>query len=158
LNNLKIKIKLIYFLCLIGCTLPSLFAANSAEIDPYPTVKIPIFKGGYNLQKYLDASKATKSVCYYVQSVDPPAEVLEFFDAYFIGRGWRSSFETCQRNWEDIRKGTETGSPLLKQLFASWEHSEYHLKAALWLTYEMVNKGRQTEVVVKCILLPNAGK
>ena len=156
LNNLKIKVKLIYFLCLIGFILLGLFAANSAEIDPYPTVNIPIFKGGYNLQKYLDASKATKSVGYYVQSVDPPAEVLEFYDAYFIGRGWRPSFEICQRNWEDMRKGTKTAGPLLRQLFASWEHSEFHLKAALWLTYEMVNQGRQNEVTVKCRLMPKA--
>jgi hypothetical protein len=156
LNNLKIKVKLIYFLCLIGFILLGLFAANSAEIDPYPTVNIPIFKGGYNLQKYLDASKATKSVGYYVQSVDPPAEVLEFYDAYFIGRGWRPSFEICQRNWEDLRKGTKTAGPLSRQLFASWEHSEFHLKAALWLTYEMVNQGRQNEVTVKCRLMPKA--
>ena len=155
---MKIKVELIYFLCLIGFILLSLFAANSAEIDPYPTVKIPIFKGGYNLQKYLDASKATKSVRYYVQSGDPPAEVLEFYDAYFTGRGWRPSFEICQRNWQDISKGTKTGGSLLKQLFASWEHSEFHLTAVLWLTYETVNKGPQNEVTVKCRLQPKADK
>jgi hypothetical protein len=80
--------------------------------------------------------------------------VLEFYDAYFNGRGWRSSFEICQRNWESIGEGSDTTGPLLKQLFASWEHSEQNLKAVLRLTYQVVKEGRLTEVTVKCRLQP----
>ena len=154
MKNMKIKAGLIYVICLSGCILLSVFVANSAEIDPYPTVIIPIFKGGYNLQKYFDASKETKSIRYYVQAGYPPAEVLEFYDAYFNGRGWRSSFEICQRNWEGLNNGTKTAGSHSRQLFASWEHSKFNLKAVLWLTYKMVNKGRQNEVIVKCRLQP----
>jgi hypothetical protein len=155
---MKMKAGFLYFLCLSGCVLFSLFDANSAEIDPYPTVIIPIFQGGYKLQKSFDASKETKSIRYYVQTATPPTEVLEFYDAYFNGRGWQSSFETCQRNWEDLCEGTKADGPLLKQLFASWEYSEFKLKAVLWLTYEMVNEGRKSEVSVKCRIQPKVDK
>jgi hypothetical protein len=150
------KVGFIYFLCLKTCLLLSLFDANSAEIDPYPEVIIPIFQGGYKLQEYFVASKETKSIRYYVQTGTPPTEVLEFYDAYFNGRGWQSSFETCQRNWEDLNEGTKAAGPPLKQLFASWVHSELNLKAVLLLTYEMVDNGSITEVTVKCSLQPKA--
>jgi hypothetical protein len=154
---MKMKAGFIYLLCLNGCLLFSLFDANSAEIDPYPTVIIPIFQGGYKLQKYFDAPKETKSIRYYVYTGTPPTEVLEFYDAYFNGSGWQSSFETCQRNWEDLSEETKADGPLLRQLFASWEHSEFNLKALLWLTYEMVHNGSLTEVTVKCSLQPKPG-
>jgi hypothetical protein len=147
-----------YRLCLSGCILLIVFVANSAEIDPYPTIIIPIFKGGKNLQKYFDTSKEIKSIHYYVQTGYPPAEVLEFYDAYFNGRGWRSSFEICQRNWQDLSRGTKTAESHSRQLFASWEHSEFKVKALLWITYKMVNEGRQNEVIVKCRVQPELDK
>jgi hypothetical protein len=155
---MKIKAGIIYFLCLNSCVLLSFFDANSAQIDPYPTVIIPIFQGGYNLQEYFDASKETKSIRYYVQTGTPPAEVLEFYDVFFNGRGWRPSFETCQRNWTDLSEETKTAGPLLRQLVASWEHTEFNLKAELWLTYEMVNEERKNEVSVKCRIQPKVDK
>ena len=153
---MKVKAIFIYFLCLNGCILFFLFDANSAQIDPYPNVIIPIFQGGYEVQKHFDSSKKTKSIRYYVRTGAPPADVLEFYDAYFNGSGWQSSFETCQRNWEDLSQGTKADDPLLRQLFAAWEHSEFNLKAILWLTYETVDNGSLTEVTVKCSLQPKA--
>jgi hypothetical protein len=155
---MKIKFKFIYLLSFIACIHLSHSISGSSELDPHQTIEIPIFHGGYKVQKIVDASKETKAVTYQIQTNHPPADVLEFYDAHFTGRGWRPSFEICQRNWEDIRKGTKTGGPLLRQLFASWEHTELDLKAVLWLTYEMVDKRRQSEVTVKCSLLPKADK
>ena len=155
---MKVKAIFIYFLCLNGCILFFLFDANSAQIDPYPNVIIPIFQGGYEVQKHFDSSKKTKSIRYYVRTGAPPADVLEFYDAYFNGSGWQSSFETCQRNWADLSEGTKTAGFLLRQLFASWEHTEFNLKAELWLTYEMVNEGHKNEVSVKCRIQPKVDK
>jgi len=133
----------------------NVWAANSAEIDPYPNLILPIYNSGYNLQKFFDTSKETKSIRYYLQTDQPPTDVLEFYDAFFNGSGWHPSFEICQRNWENLSKEKEIAGPFSGQLFASWEHSEFNLKAELWLTYEMTDKGPQNEVSIKCRLQPN---
>lgn len=151
---MKAKTGFIFSLWLIGCILLNVWPANSTETDPYPTLILPIYEGGYNLQKFFDASKETKSIRYYLQTDHPPTDVLEFYDAFFNGSGWRPSFEICQRNWEDLSKETETTGLFQRQLFASWEHPELNLKAELWLTYEMTDKGPQNEVSVKCRLQP----
>jgi hypothetical protein len=154
MNNMKSKAKFIYFLGLGVCAFLRVSVTDGAEIDPYPSINIPIYKGGYGLQEYFDASQKTKSIHFCVQTGYPPTEVLEFYDAYFNGRGWQSSFEICQRNWEDFSKGTKAAGAPSRGLFASWEHLEFNLKALLWLTFEMDNKGRQNEVMVKCRLQP----
>lgn len=151
---MKLGSKSVCFLSVIVCMCLSLAVANSAEIDPYPAIKIPIFEGGYNLQKYMDTAKETKSIHYYVRTGYPPAQLLEFYDAFFNGSGWRSSFETCQRNWEGLVDGPRTGVAPVRQLYASWDHPDLKLKAVLWLTYELGKKERQTEVFVKCRLQP----
>ena len=74
------------------------FSDNSA-IDPYSFVEIPVYHKGYNVKQSVNHSKQTKSLSYHVQTNHPAAEVIEFYDAYLNGRGWRSSFEICQRNW-----------------------------------------------------------
>lgn len=153
---MKIKTKFIFLLSLIACIHLSHSISISSEGDPHPTIEIPIFYGGYKVKKIFDSSQETKSVTYQVQTNHPATEVLEFYDAYFNGKGWRSSFEICQRNWEDLSNGTKTAEPMVRQLFASWEHPEFNLKAVLWLAYEIVDKGRQNEVIVKCRLQPKA--
>lgn len=155
---MKIKSKFIYLLSLIICIHLSYSISSSSAIDPHPTIEIPIFQGGYNVEKLFDASKETKSITYQIQTTNPPAEVLEFYDAYFNGLGWRSSFEICQRNWEDLGSGEKTVEPIVRQLYASWAHAELNLKAVLWLQYEMVDNERQNEVAVKCQLQPKTGK
>ena len=120
---MNLKPGFILFFCIVGCISFGWRVGHSAEIDPYPNVIIPIFKEGYNLQKDFNAAKAIKSIRYYVQTGSPPAEVLEFYDAYFNGKGWRSTFEICQRNWESIGEESDTTGPLLKQLFAGTMYS-----------------------------------
>ncbi|MGD2184928.1 MAG: hypothetical protein PVI71_02320 [Desulfobacterales bacterium] len=155
---MKIKSKYIYVLFLLVCIHLGHSISGSSAQDPYPTIEIPIFNGGYNLQNFFDASEETKSVTYQLQTNNPPTEVLEFYDAYFNGRGWRSSFETCQRNWEDLSDEPRRGVPLVRQLYASWAHHALNLRAVLWLTYEVGHKESQSEVVVKCQLQPKTGK
>lgn len=155
---MKIKPKFIYLLTLVACIHLSHSISESSAIDPHPTIKIPVYHGGYNVEKFYDASKETKSVTYQIQTTHPPAEVLEFYDTYFNGSGWRSSFETCQRNWEGLADRPRAGVSLVRQLYASWEHPEMNLKAVLWLTYEADNKASQNEVVVKCQIQPKTEK
>lgn len=152
------KSKFLYLLSLIACFHFSYSLSSSSASDPHPTIEIPIFAGGYNIEKIFDAAKSTKSVTYKIQTKNPPTEVLEFYDAYFNGSGWRSSFEICQRNWEDPGGGEKTVEPLVRQLYASWAHPEEDLKAVLWLTYKVASKTSQNEVVVQCRLHPKTAK
>jgi DNA ligase-1 len=84
--------------------------------------------------------------------------VLEFYDSYFNAKGWRSSFEICQRHWDRLPDGTKAGGPTGKQLFTSWEHPEFNLKAVLRLEYLMVNEKWRDELTVRCRLQPKAKK
>ncbi len=43
-----------------------------------------------------------------------------------------------------------------KQLFTSWEHPEFNLKAVLRLEYEIVNGKWLDELTVRCRLQPKA--
>jgi hypothetical protein len=158
LKGMKIKSKYTYLFILLVCVHLTPTISSSSPKDPHPTVAIPIFQGGYKLEEHFDAANATKSVTYRVQANNPPTEVLEFYDAYFNGNGWRSAFETCQRNWKDPARGNETAEPIFKQLYASWLHQEKNLKAMLWLTYEAENNASQNEVVVQFQLYPKTAK
>ncbi len=155
---MKIKSKYIYLFILLICVHLSPTLSSSSPLDPHPTIKIPIFQGGYNLEEYFDASNEIKSVTYRVQANNPPTEVLEFYDAYFNGSGWRSAFETCQRNWENSHDGKKRAEPIFRQLYASWAHPGKNLKAVLWLTYAAKNNASQNEVVVQFQLHPKTAK
>lgn len=89
-------------------------------MTPTPAAEIPTFSGGYDVNKFLDHSKQTITVNHRVQTLHPAAEVLEFYDTYFNGRGWISSFETCQRNWADFVDTTKKSEPAVRLLFVSW--------------------------------------
>ena len=155
---MKFKSKYVYALILLVCVHLSPAIASSSQIDPHPTIKIPIFQGGHNLKEHFDASNEVQSVTYRVQANNPPTEVLEFYDAYFIGNGWRSAFEICQRNWEDTRTAKKTAEPIFRQIYASWAHPEKNLKAVLWLTYEVEDNASQNKVVVQFQLYPETAK
>ena len=155
---MKIKSAFIYWLLLIACIHFSHSISNSSAIDPYPAIEIPIFEGGYNVKKLFDAAREMKSITYQVQTHHPPAELLEFYDAYFNGNGWLSAFEICQRNWEDTHTAKKTAEPVVRQLYASWAHPEKNLKAVLWLIYEAEDKASQNEVVVQFQLYPKTIK
>ena len=128
--------------------------ADSSAIDPYSFVEIPVYHKGYNVKQSVNHSKKTKSLSYHVQTDPPAAEVIEFYDAYLNGRGWRSSFEICQRNWGNSSDGSEKDGLSVRQLFASWRHHDLNLKLDLWLKHEMVDGGRRNDVVVHCLLQP----
>ena len=155
---MKIKPTFIFLLSLIACIHFSHSLSNSSATDPYPAIEIPIFEGGYNVKKSVDTARETKSITYQVQTSHPPAEVLEFYDAYFNGHGWQSDFEICQRNWETHGKGMKTVEPILRQLYASWAHPEKNLKAVLWITYEAEDTVSQNEVIVQFQLYPETVK
>ncbi|MGD8991103.1 MAG: hypothetical protein PVI00_06555 [Desulfobacterales bacterium] len=146
---MKIKSKYIYPSILFVCVHLNPTISSSSQIDPHPTIKIPIFEGGYNVEELFNAARETKSVTYRVQANNPPTEVLEFYDAYFNGRGWRSAFETCQRNWEDSHGGKKGAQSIFRQLYAAWAHPGINLKAVLRLSYEAENNVSYNEVVVQ---------
>ena len=151
---MRTRSKCIITICLIVFFNFNWSFADSSAIDPDPTVEIPVYHKGYNVTQSYDYSTQTKSLSYHVQIDHPAAEVIEFYDAYLNGRGWRSSFEICQRNWGNLSDGAKADKLSAKQLFASWQHLELNLKLALWLRYERISRDRQYNVVVHCLLQP----
>jgi len=124
------------------------FAGSPAQ-DPYPSIEIPVFRGGYNIQKNMDAAAQTKSVNYVAPVNYPAAELIEFYDSYFNGSGWISSFEICQRHWDEYAGQAIHANPADRQFFTSWEHSGSDLKMVLRLIYKRLNGQRRDEVAVE---------
>ena len=154
--HMRIRSTSVRFLCLVACINVTLSIAYGLETDQFPSIEMPVYQSGYQIKEEIDRSKGTKSISYRVQTKFPAAEVLEFYDSYFNARGWRSSFEICQRHWDRIPGGSNAGGPSGKQLFTSWEHPEFNLKAVLWLEYEIVNEKWRDELAVRCRLQPTA--
>jgi hypothetical protein len=154
MKHTKRKHELILLLFVLLCTAVTNSIANNSQTDPFPTIEIPVFYNGYQVKEVFDGSKKLKSINYLVQSVHPPAEILEFYDAYFNAHGWIPSFETCQRNWSDVTSKAKTANRYAKQLFAAWTHAHLNLKADLWIRYEKMVNQHYDEVTVKCLLQP----
>ena len=148
----KRKAQLILLLSVLLCTAATNSIASDSQMDPFPVVEFPVFYNGYQVKEFFDNSKKMKSIIYQVQTVHPPTEILEFYDAYFNANGWMPSFETCQRNWIDVTSNTKIANPSAKQIFAAWTHAELNLKADLWIRYENMVNQRHDEVTVKCLL------
>ena len=145
---------MLLFLIQLLCIPLSVCISNSSEVTSTPAAEIPIFSDGYDVNKFPDHSKQTITVNYRVQTLHPAAEVLEFYDTYFNGRGRISSFETCQRNWADLADTTKKSEPAVRLLFASWEHAESNLKVLLWLRHEADSNERNDVVVVEYQVQP----
>ena len=154
--HMRIRSKFIRFSCLVACVSLTISLNYGLAADLFPPIEIPVFYDGYHIEKKIDRSRGTKSISYRIQTKFPASEVLEFYDSYFNARGWRSSFEICQRHWDSLPDGTKAGGPFGKQLFTSWEHPEFNLKAVLRLKYEIVNGKWQDELTVRCRLQPKA--
>jgi hypothetical protein len=152
-HAMRAKLIIVYLFIIIGC-LHLGAGFNSSAADSSPTAEIPIFRDGYNVKKDFDPSRETWTVRYRVQALYPAAEVLEFYDAYFNGRGWISSFETCQRGWMDPGNRTKESEPAARLLFASWEHAGSNQQVLLWIRRQAHAKDRQDEVVVEYQLQP----
>ena len=127
--------------------------SGSAVSELFETFEIPIFEGGYNIEKKMNPSIGTKAIIYNVQIKYPAAEIIEFYDSYLNGRGWISSFEICQRHWADSADDTEYGDLPARNMFVSWQHPGLNLKLELWLKHGLADR-QQDEVTVEGLLQP----
>ena len=155
---MRIRSKFIRFICLVASVNLTLSLSYVFAAYLFPSIEIPVFHNGYQIKKEIDPSRGTKSISYRVQTKFPAAEVLECYDSYFNAKGWHSSFEICQRHWDSLPDGTKAGGPSGKQLFTSWEHPEFNLKAVLRLEYEKVNEKWWNDLAVRCQFQPKAKK
>jgi len=133
-------------------------ASASSEADPFLADKIPIYQKGYHVEKHVDPATKSELLTYYVRTDQPAADVIEFYDAYFNGIGWKSSFEICQRHWDETAVKDKYGKLQAQQLFTSWQSPEADLKVSLWLINKLYSKGRPDEVLVKFRIEPNANR
>jgi hypothetical protein len=149
-----IKSRALFFIILAICFHLTAKVANSSEADPFPTIVLPIHQGGYDIKNSFNRSKGTKALVYRVQTNYPAAEVLEFYDAVFNGRGWKPSFEICQRHWAGLDDGSIKREYQARQLYTSWEHPQFKLQILLWLEFQTPGTDSRDEVSVQCRLQP----
>jgi hypothetical protein len=146
---MRIPSKLIFFLCLLWSFPFTQAASGSSNADHFSADKIPIYQNGYNVEKYVDPATKSELLTYHVRTDHPAAEVIEFYDAYFNGIGWNSSFEICQRHWDETAVKDESGQLQSRRLFTSWQSPEADLKVSLWLINGLDLEGSSEEVLVK---------
>jgi hypothetical protein len=144
----------IFLVVLAACLHLTVNSAGSTQADPFPTIVLPIYQGGYDIENSFNRMKGTKGLVYKVQTNYPAAEVLEFYDAVLNGRGWKPSFEICQRHWASLGDGSLKKEFKARQLFTSWAHPQFRLQISLLLVYQPPNPTRRDEVVVQCRLQP----
>lgn len=146
---MRISAKLIFFLSLLLNLQLAHVASGSSDANHFSANEIPIYQKGYNVEKSVDHDTQSILLTYYVRTDHPAAEVLEFYDAYFNGIGWTSSFEICQRHWDETAVKDENGILQSQQLFTSWQSPNSDLKVSLWLINRLYLKGPQDAVLVK---------
>jgi hypothetical protein len=151
---MKIQSKFLYLFYLLVILLFNVSLPTSSEADIFRIIEIPIFPGGFNVKKNINESEHKKSLSYHVQIEYPAVEVLEFYDAFFNAKGWISSFEICQRHWDESSGDIQTGEFKERRLFASWQNPKANLKAELLLKYESFDQEDSKKVFVHCQLLP----
>jgi len=156
--EMNINSRTIFYIVLTACIPLTVNMAESQAADPYPTIILPVFQGAYDIENSFNRLKGMKALTYKIQTSYPAAEVLEFYDAVLNGRGWRPSFEICQRHWASQDDGSIKKEYQARQLFTSWEHPEYRLQISLLLGYQPPGTKSRDEVIVHCRLQPQLDK
>jgi hypothetical protein len=146
--------RIIIWAVLAACLHPTGNSVNSSVTDPFPAIALPIYQGGYDIENSFNRMKGTKGLIYKIQTNYPAAGVVEFYDAVLNGRGWKPSFEICQRHWESLDDGSINREFKARQLFTSWAHPQFRLQISLQLVYQPPNPTGRDEVVVQCRLQP----
>jgi len=151
---MNMKFCIIMFTVLAVCFQITARMATGSEVDPYPTLILPLYQGAYDIENSADRLKGTKALSYKVQTDYPAAEVIEFYDAALNGSGWNPSFEICQRHWANLDDGSIKKGLQDKQLYTSWAHPKYKLQISLLLEYQDSNSKNRDIVIVHCRLQP----
>lgn len=151
---MKLLPKTILLLGLIWVLHPAPAGSGSSEADPFSVTEIPIYRNAYNVEKHVDLAAKSEFLAYYVRTENPAAEIIEFYDAYFNGIGWKSSFEICQRHWDETTVKDVHGKLRSKQLFTAWQSPETGQKASLWLISRRDFKNHPNELLVKFQIKP----
>jgi hypothetical protein len=146
---MKISSKLIIPVALLWVLHWAQAASGSSDPERFSSSQIPIFPKGYQVETRIDPATKSEHMVYYVRTAHPAAEVLEFYDVYFNGIGWQSSFEICQRHWDDTASIDLNGRLQAQQLFTSWQSPDAALKVSLWIINRPDLKGPPDEVLVR---------
>ena len=158
MKSKKLKSEFIIIFSLIAGIHLTCAISGSSQEDTYPFFEIPVFQGGYNIIKGFDPLRGIKTISYNVRMNYPAAEIIEFYDSFFNGSGWISSFEICQRHWAVPADGSKDAEPAARQMFTAWVHPKLDLNVVLWLKYESINNPRRNEVIVEGRLQSKAEK
>ncbi len=145
---------------MLFCSILIVLSCNrmlKAETDPYPNIHIPIVKNAYNIERFSNKPKMTKSANYYVKTVYPATKVLEFYDSKLTEMGFTESLrgEFGKRKWECFIDATTEGAPKVRQLLALWSNAEFNIEAALVMRYERTGEKWGDELHVLCQIQPS---
>ena len=124
-----------------------------SQPDPYPNIEIPIMEGSYNVRRFINRPKGTKSLNYYIKAEYPADKVLQFYDSEFKANGWIPSNKE-KKQWEYFVDSTMKDEPKVKQLLSFWTNQKLQKKAFLALKYVKVDDKWSNELHVICQIQP----
>jgi len=151
---MKLKSSLTLSAVLAACLCLAANSTGGTQTDPFPAIRLPVYQSGYDIKHSYNRLRGIKTLVYKVQTRYPAAEVLEYYDAVLNGRGWRPSFEICQRHWDRPGGDNIKQEFQARQLFTSWQHPRYRLLLSLRLQYKPIRTGGRDAVTVQCRLQP----
>jgi hypothetical protein len=157
-NQVKIQSRAFLGVVLAACIQLTISIANSSEADPFPTIALPVYHGGHGIGYSYNRSQGIKTLVYRVHTRFPAAEMVQFYDAALNGKGWKPSFETCQRHWASPEDGSMKTKFQARHLFTSWTHPGYKLQISLRLAFQPAGPQSRDEVLVQCRLQPQLDK
>ena len=155
---MKILPKLLILVALLWVLHWPQAAAGSSQADRFSSSQIPIFPEGYHVETLVDHATKSEILTYHVRTTHTAAEVLEFYDVYFNGIGWQSSFEICQRHWDETAFKNTNSKLQAQQLFTSWQSPDADLEVSLWLIRKPYLKRPPDEVLVRFSIQSNTDK
>ena len=128
-----------------------------SEVDPYPSIEIPILSDGYKIKRVIGHPEGTKSLNYFVRIPYPATDVLQFYDSKLRQVGWVASVDKTKRHWERFIDNNGEGGARVRQLLASWINPALKLEAILVLRYVEVGNSWNNELHVLCQIQPFIG-
>ena len=155
----KMRIKSIYvvialYLLSIVFLFNGVSNSQDSQVDPYPSIAIPVMKGAYRVKRFFNEPKGTKSLNYHIKIKYPADIVIKYYESHFKGLGWISSKDETQRQWECFIDSTIETKPKVRQFLASWSNPKSKVEAFLALRYIKVGDKWSNELYVICQIQP----
>jgi len=131
------KLKFISFLIIISCS----FSSGNGETEPFPDIKIPIHPNAFDVVKYSNEPKGTKSIYYKINIEFPAQDVILFYEEQLKRMEFIEYSEDSYgtRRWENFNAKTgnwEIVSTIPARYIATWIDKEKKIRIVLFMRYK----------------------